>query len=41
MFSYVKVDNNTTMNCNFGAGTALGVNGQDPQGFGIGVRHYF
>lgn len=38
--SYTKVDNSTTMNCNFGTGS-LGASGQDPQGFGLGVRHIF
>jgi predicted porin len=40
MFSYVKIDNSGGMNCNFGAGSSLGT-GEDPEGFGIGIRHYF
>jgi predicted porin len=38
---YVKVDNNATSSCNFGANTLTIVPGQDPKGFGVGLRHVF
>jgi predicted porin len=39
--SYVDIDNNSTGNCNFGAGGGLGSAGSDPRGFGIGFFHAF
>lgn len=44
MVSYADVDNNATMNCNFGAGPSLvpgSSTGHEPRGIGIGLRHYF
>ncbi len=38
---YAKVDNDSTATCNFGT-APLGISaGQDPRGFGMGVRHTF
>jgi predicted porin len=39
--SYVKVDNNSTATCNFGANTLSITAGQDPQGGFVGIRHVF
>jgi predicted porin len=39
--SYVKVDNNSTATCNFGANTLSIAAGQDPQGGFVGIRHVF
>ena len=39
--SYADIDNNSTGNCNFGAGGSLGGTGSNPTGFGLGVFHYF
>jgi len=39
--SYVKVDNNETSSCNFGANRLAISAGQDPQGGFLGVRHVF
>jgi predicted porin len=38
--SYTKVNNDAGMNCNFGS-NPIGGAGQNPQGFGFGVRHLF
>lgn len=39
--SYVKVDNNATSSCNFGANRLTAAAGQDPQGAFLGLRHIF
>lgn len=39
--SYAKVDNETGSLCNFGSNTLSIADGQDPQGFSLGVRHTF
>ena len=38
---YVKIDNNANGTCNFGANTLAIAAGQDPKGFGLGLRHIF
>jgi predicted porin len=38
---YAKIDNNGTGTCNFGANTLAIAAGQDPKGFGLGLRHVF
>lgn len=39
--SYAKVDNKTGSLCNFGSNTLTITEGQDPQGFSLGLRHVF
>jgi predicted porin len=39
--SYAKVDNERGSLCNFGSNTLSIAEGQDPQGFSLGVRHTF
>ena len=38
---YVKVDNNSAANCNIATNRLTIANGQDPQGFAIGLHHIF
>lgn len=39
--SYAKVDNKTGSLCNFGSNTLTITEGQDPQGYSLGMRHVF
>jgi len=39
--SWVKVDNNETASCNFGANRLTAAAGQDPEGVFAGIRHIF
>ncbi len=39
--SYAKVDNKTGSLCNFGSNTITISEGQDPQGYSLGMRHVF
>ncbi len=39
--SYAKVDNETGNLCNFGSNTLTITDGQDPQGYSLGLRHVF
>ncbi len=39
--SYAKVDNKTGSLCNFGSNTLTITEGQDPQGYSLGLRHVF
>jgi predicted porin len=39
--SYAKVDNKVGRLCNFGSNTLTITDGQDPQGFSLGLRHVF
>jgi predicted porin len=38
---YVRIDNNATSTCNFGANTLAIAAGQDPKGVSLGLRHIF
>lgn len=38
---YVKVDNNSAANCNFGSNALTIAAGQDPQGVAVGLQHVF
>ena len=39
--SYAKVENDTGSLCNFGSNTLAITEGQDPQGYSLGLRHVF
>jgi predicted porin len=39
--SYARVENDVGRLCNFGSGALTIGNGQDPQGYSVGVRHVF
>ncbi len=38
---YMKIDNNDSSTCNFGAGALTITSGQDPQGVSLGIQHVF